>query len=276
MSQKARRATTEEDAALYDSEVVPRYTSHFAQLILEEFDSPLGGTILDVGCGTGHPTFELLSRIQDTGRVVAIDNDGAMVDVARRRAHEALGTRVFFKVADVESLQFGDGVFDTVVGNLLIGHIDDPPTVLAELLRVLVPGGRLLVTRPLQGTFQEVLDMFREVALRRGIPELRQRTDEIAAKYPTLGAFGAQIRAAGFSDVKVRERHFRLPFRNARSLFTDPVVRAIGIAEWRWIAGLSDDGPELVEEVERCLNIYFGGGALSLSVNAGLVGCTRR
>jgi len=270
-----RSTTTEEDAALYESHVVPRYTTHFSELVLAELGSSIGGTVLDVGCGTGHPTFELLGRLAEGGRIIAVDSDSALLDLARRRGHEHVGTRVFFKVADARALDFGDEVFDVVVGNLLLEEVHEPAAVLSELIRVLAPGGRLLVTRPLSGTFEEVLDMFREVALRHDLPAVHRRADEVAARYPTAGAFGALLRAAELSDIELQQQSFRLSFRNAKVLFTDPVVRFLGLPSWRWIAGFEPRGLEHLEEVERCLDVYFGGGPLSLTVNAGLATGTR-
>ena len=116
--------------------------------------------------------------------------------------------------------------------------------------------------------------MFREVALRADLPDLEQRANEIAKRYPSPGAFGAQLRAAGFTNVSVEEEVFRMPFRNAKVLFTDPVVRFVGLPEWRWIAGFDPRGPEHMDEVERCLDTYVGGGPISLTVNAGLVSAT--
>lgn len=268
-------ATTEQEAALYDSVVVPRYSSLFAQMILREVPEGARATVLDVRCGTGHPAFELLRRLDESGRVVAIDPHPAFVELARRRALDLAGKRIFFKAGSAETLEFGDQVFDLVVGNLVMGHIEQPADALAEMQRVLVPGGTLLLTRPLAGTFEEVLDMFREVALREDLPAVQQRADAVAGRYPTGQRLANQIRTAGFADVRVDEDTFRLPFRSARDIFSDPLLRFVGLPEWRWIAGMDAGGTRVLEEVERCLDVYFAGGPLSLTVHAGLVRATR-
>ncbi len=264
-------ATTEQEAALYDAVVVPRYSSLFAQMILREVPEGVRATILDVGCGTGHPSFELLRRLDESGRVVAIDLDPALIELARRRALDLAGKRLFFKVGDAEDLEFGDQVFDMVVGNLVLGHLERPGDALSEMRRVLVPRGTVLLTRALAGTFEEVLDMFREVALREDLPAVRQRADAVAARQATAQAFANQVRAAGFSDVDVEEDTFRLPFRSAKEVFGDPLLRFVGLPEWRWIAGLDATGAHVLEDVERSLEVYFAGGPLSLTVRAGRV-----
>lgn len=264
-------STTEQEAALYDAVVVPRYSALFTRMLLREIPQGARATVLDVGCGTGHPAFELLRRLDTGARVIAIDRDPALVDLARRRALDLEGKRIFFKAAPAEEMQFGDQVFDVVVGNLVIAQIDQQAEALAEMRRVLVPGGRLLLTRAMAGTFTEVLDMFHEVALREDLPQVQQRVDTVAARYPTDAVFASAARAAGFEDVEVRQEVFRLPFRSAREIFTDPLVRFVGLPEWRWIAGMDQDGARVLEEVERSLEIYFAGGPLSLTVHAGLL-----
>lgn len=264
-------STTDQEAALYEAVVVPRYSSLFAQMILRQIPEGTRSTILDVGCGTGHPAFEMLRRLDDAGRVVAIDPDAALVELARRRALDLVGKRLFFKVGTAEALEFGDQVFDFVVGNLVMSHLEHPADALAEMRRVLVPGGRLLLTRALAGTFEEILDIFREVSLREDLPAVQQRADAIAASYPASHVLGNQVRAAGFEAVDVEEDTFRLPFRSAKEIFGDPLVRFVGMPEWRWIAGLDAPGAQLLKEVERSLDVYFAGGPLSLTVRAGLV-----
>lgn len=267
--------TTSEDAQLYDAVVVPRYSQHFGRLIVREVLPGTRARILDVGCGTGHPAFDLLKRLDDGGRIVAIDRDPALVDLARTRALGEAGRRIFFKTESVESLSFGDDVFEAVIGNLVLGSMDRPGEALSEMRRVLTPGGRLLLTRALAGTFEEILDMFREVALRRDQPSVAHRVEIVAARYPAPSAVVAQVRAAGFEEVRVESETFKIPFRDAHELFEDALIRFVALSEWRWIAGFETGGERLMQEVEKSLDTYFGGGPLSLTVHAGIIKARR-
>ena len=270
-SPRMAAVTTSKDAAVYDAHVVPRYSSLFGRLLLSKVPARERVQVLDVGCGTGHPAIEMLARIGEGGRVIAIDPDTALLDVARRRALDDAGRRIFFKSASAEKLDFGNEVFDIVTGNLTFGAWLQPETALAELHRVLVDGGLLLLTHALEGTFEEVLDMFREIALRRDNKALSARIERIAGRYPTPATLEAVIANAGFSDVRVITEEFQMPFRSARELLTDPALRFIAVPEWRWIAGFEDGGDKILEEVPKTLDTYFGGGPISLRVRAGLV-----
>jgi ubiquinone/menaquinone biosynthesis C-methylase UbiE len=264
-----------QEAALYDSVVVPRYSALFSRPMLDAIPNGTRGQVLDLGCGTGHPALDVLRRMADHGRVIAIDRDSGLIDLARRRAVEASGKRIFFKVESMDELSFGDEVFDLAVGNLIFGALDadasavGEKTALGEIRRVLVPGGRALLSRPLAGTFEEVLDMLREVVLRRDLTAAQKRLDVLGSRHPTAEAWATQLSGVGFQDVQVDVVEHRLAFKNARELFADPLVRVVAMPEWRWIAGLEPGSETVLEDAERALDTYFAGGPLSLTVMAG-------
>jgi len=99
-------------------------------------------TALELGCGTG---FFLLNLKQagviEEGHVT--DLSPGMVVVARRNAR-SLGFEVDGRVADAESIPYPDDTFDLVVGHAVLHHIPDVQLALAEVLRVLKPGGRFV------------------------------------------------------------------------------------------------------------------------------------
>lgn len=257
------------DAAVYDAHVVPRYSSLFGRMLLAHVPENERVQVLDVGCGTGHPALEILARLDPGGRVIAIDPDSALLDLARRRALDESGRRIFFKAASAEELDFGNEVFDVVTGNLAMSAWQAPEQALTELSRVLVDGGRLLLTQALDGTFEEIFDMFRELALRRDDGPLAARVDRVLLRYPSPQTLEAVIANAGFSDVRVVTEEFQLPFGSAREIVADPMLRFVAVPEWRWMAGFDEDG--LLDEIVRMLDTYFGGGPLTLRVHAGLV-----
>ena len=103
-----------------------------------------GQHVLDVGCGTGDLTRPIAAIVGSLGRVVGVDYSRVMVDEARRRAADE-GSPVEFEQGDIHRLQFGDSAFDRVQVRLVFQHLPNPRAVLAELLRVLKPGGKLAI-----------------------------------------------------------------------------------------------------------------------------------
>lgn len=99
-----------------------------------------GQRILDAGCGAGQIMSDLLLR---GARVSGFDVSPAMIEIARGR----LGDEVDLRVADLgEPLPYSDNAFDVVIASLALHYVEDWARTLAELRRVLVPSGRLLVS----------------------------------------------------------------------------------------------------------------------------------
>ena len=130
----------------YDAHVMPRLiTRACGQPGIEDRRRaivPLArGRVFELGCGGG-----LNQALYDYDRVTAfsgIDPHGKLLARARQRA-EARGWPVDIRQGAGEDIPFPDGSFDTVVCTYTLCSVDDPARVMAEMRRVLAPGGRLL------------------------------------------------------------------------------------------------------------------------------------
>jgi SAM-dependent methyltransferase len=98
--QPKRSLKVEKLARIYDDEIAPVWGSRFGKMLLRGLALPERGQVLDVSCGTGWPTIEILRRMTDGSRLIAIDASSAMLDVARRKVSDLgpLGKKgVFFR-----------------------------------------------------------------------------------------------------------------------------------------------------------------------------------
>ena len=109
--------------------------------LVDEIDPRPGQRILDVATGTGMVAAELLRRASCT--VVGVDQSAEMLGRARARFAGAPPERVELVEAQAERLPFGDASFDGLTFTYLLRYVDDPPATLAELARVVRPGGRV-------------------------------------------------------------------------------------------------------------------------------------
>ncbi|MEV5449692.1 class I SAM-dependent methyltransferase [Streptomyces sp. NPDC052535] len=102
--------------------------------------SRAGGRVLEVAVGTGLNLPLYPADVELTG----LEWSPAMLDIARRRA-DGLGRTATLRVGDAQAMPFDDASFDTVVATLSLCAIPDEKRAVAEMVRVLRPGGRLLL-----------------------------------------------------------------------------------------------------------------------------------
>ena len=135
-----------------------------------------GDQVLDVGCGTGDLTLAAKAAAGPTGRVSGIDAASEMIEVARRKAAKA-HVEIDFKVDLIERLSFPDNTLDVVLSSLMMHHLPDDlkRAGLAEIYRVLKPGGRLLVVdfkRPTSSLGQMLMPVLMHRSMPSGAQDL--------------------------------------------------------------------------------------------------------
>jgi ubiquinone/menaquinone biosynthesis C-methylase UbiE len=113
-------------------------------LILDGLRLQPGMRVLDVGCGLGADAFELAPLVGPDGLVTGVDFSQSLISEAVRRGADR-GLHVKFEVGDAQALRFSDNSFDAVRTERMLMHVLDGSRALAEMARVLRPGGRMVV-----------------------------------------------------------------------------------------------------------------------------------
>jgi ubiquinone/menaquinone biosynthesis C-methylase UbiE len=180
-----------------------------------------GPRVLDLGIGPGTAALETW-RADPSRRHVGLDRSAPMLRLARRRA-AALGLAQPLVRADALRLPFRDGAVDGVIGHSVLYLLDDPARALAEVRRVLRPGGGLAFLEPREGPAR--LGEARAsggawhafaMAMWRGMSRLHRRYDEAALAgllaragfagaraWPVLSGFG--VMAAAVRDERAQQ-----------------------------------------------------------------------
>lgn len=200
--------------------IVPRYdrlnrlmTLGQDQLWRRAVARQIGGRVgwaLDVGTGTGDLALALAS--QPGVAVVGVDFVEAMLEVASRKARVGSAGVVSFAAADALALPFADATFDWVTNGFLLRNVADLTAALAEMVRVLRPGGRLLcleITHPPAALapffglyFGRVVPLLG--ALIAGAPQAYQYLPASLGPLPAADRLAALLREAGLVNVSYR------------------------------------------------------------------------
>jgi SAM-dependent methyltransferase len=149
-------------------------------------------TILDVGCGGGR-TVHTLARVASEGKVHGIDYSAASVAASRRTNSQMIAAgRVEIRQSTVSSLPFPDGTFDLVTAVETHYYWPNPPEDLREILRVLKPGGKLVL---IAETYKSMrFDFVYRLAM--GL---------LRATYLSVREHNDLLTSAGYSEVQIFE-----------------------------------------------------------------------
>jgi len=162
-----------------------------------------GCSVLDVGSGIGEFLIELALAYPGV-QAVGVDSSRSLTVTARRRA-EAAGAEVVFAVGDCERLDFADGSFDRVNCSRVLLHLEQPAMAVAEMGRVLVPGGRMVLWEP---DFDALMIDSDDLATARAVREALTaglRNPDIGRRLPRL------VAAAGLELAEVSGRAVPVP-----------------------------------------------------------------
>lgn len=175
-------------------------------------ESKPGGTVLDLCAGTCDLAILQAERVGANGRVVACDLNAEMLEIGRQKvAKRGYDNRVTCVRGNAESLQFETNTFDALTVAFGLRNVTHLNMALAEMHRVLTPGGRavcLEFSRPTGAAFRKAYDFYSFTVLPKiGTLIARDRTgvyqylpDSIRL-FPGQDDFAAMWRQAGFRDV---------------------------------------------------------------------------
>ncbi len=249
---------TFDDGAAYEL-FMGRWSRAVGAVFLDWLGVQPGAHWLDVGCGTGVLT-ELIVDTTTPASVFAVDPALSQIEYARRRLTKA--PRVQFHSADAQALPFATGAIDVVASALVINFVPDRPGAVAEMRRVVRPGGlvagyvwdfaadrspswpmRLALRAigaddpPVPGTADSTLDMLRALFEAAGFERTAVRAIEVAQAFPDFNAFW-RAQTPGYSRIG------------------------------KTVAGLSDADLARMRDVARAALTAMGDGSIAYSARA--------
>lgn len=238
-----------------------RWSRRVAPLFLEWLAVPPGGSWIDVGCGTGALSAAVLERCQPE-RVVGVDPSVAFTEVARGQLQDA---RFRVHTADAAALPGSDGAFAACVSGLALNFMPDKAKAVAEMVRVVEPGGLVgLYVWDYAGHMQ-IMRRFFDAAYELD-PASRRFDDGFNAPICRPGPLAALFEAAGLARVDVTPIDIPVAFADFEAYWT-PFLGGTGSAP-KYCASLSASARERLRDTLRSRLPTGPDGEILLAVRA--------
>jgi len=268
----ARGAEKQERLAkVFDGDVWPLFGRRFLQLLLRELDLRPAAATLEIGCATGELTLELARRLDEASQITALELSAPLA--ARAQAKVAATPRTQRRVSIVQTatplhptLVLPDSTYDICVSNLGLAAAPEPERTVAELANMLKPGGELVLTVPLRGTWGELLDIYRDVLRDDRRTEALAALDAYVAGFPEGDTCARWLEQAGLSNVEIAVDRWEVLFQSAREFFFAPLINLGPLSRWKQIAGRGDEMQDVFYFVKQAIDTYFEGRAFSVTI----------
>lgn len=196
MNKVTYRTFSDNGAENYERYFVPAIGHPVSAELLAAANLRSGERVLDVGCGTGVIARQAAEAVGPTGAVTGIDVSPEMIDLAGTLPTS--GAPIEWREGDAVKLPFAEESFDVALCQLSLMFIEDRAAATQEMHRVLVPGGRVLISTP--GTIQPTFELMEQAIVEHISPDLAGFVRMVFSMHdPTVHA--GLMKAAGFDNV---------------------------------------------------------------------------
>jgi ubiquinone/menaquinone biosynthesis C-methylase UbiE len=226
-------SAAKESAYRYDLFITPDWRDRFDSLITESIKIPLEGLILDVNCGTGAYAIELAERMKGKGEVIGVDPSADRLEIARAKALVKKAKDVSFEQGIASDLQFESHRYDVVIGDASMSHALEIPDVLAEMVRVVRPEGRVILKMATRGSFDEFFSVYWEALHDTGMDDaVWSSLERLINERHTLSEAEAMAEQSGLRNIESFKSREEFIFESAENFIEAPLIADYFLTEW--------------------------------------------
>ncbi|MDQ6654103.1 MAG: class I SAM-dependent methyltransferase [Acidobacteriota bacterium] len=261
--------TNKELAFLHELFVATDWGERFAALIDEHVVLPKEGRALYVASGTGSHSIALQERSDDDLKFLCIDENEESLELARAKA-TVLKDKTEFRHGSVDRLALANNKFDIVVGDGSLIHTERIPTMLAEMVRVAVPGAMVALSLPTFSSFGEFFSIHWEALHNCSLMDHEAEVGNLISVLPSVSAVEEMAEQAGLDEVVSWTRIEEFDYDSGETFLNSPLIADFLMQIW--LKSLPEDSHEqVVNEIARLINEERHEAEFALSVKATLV-----
>lgn len=263
------RKSTRELAFLHDLYIATDWGDRFAELIDEHVELPKEGRALYVEAGTGGHALALQERAGDKVEWTCVDQNEECLEVARAKA-VAVHESTQFQCENAQSLSFGDGQFDLVLGNASFTLSANLKEFLAELVRVTRPGGTVAWWLPTASSFGEFFSIYWEALQRAGVADHGVEVERLITGLPTISDIERWTEDAGTEDVVSWTTIEEFDYESGEQFFNSPLITDFLLPNWLHSIA-AEVQTTVMNELKQIIDEERHSGEFSLTLKATLV-----
>lgn len=224
---------SKELAFRYDLFIAPDWRGRFDTLVNESIEMPVEGRILDVNCGTGAHAIELAARMRGKGEVIGIDPSAERIALARAKVQVSKLEEVRFEQGMGSDLPFDSNEFSAVVGDASMLPANEIEEVLAEMVRVAQPEGRVVLRLTTHGSFGEFFSIYWEALHEAGIDnDVWTLLERLVNEHSTVSDAELVAKRVGLRNIASFISREEFDYETAGEFLESPLIKDCFLSDW--------------------------------------------
>ena len=256
-------------AFLHDLYIATDWGERFAELVDEHVKLPKEGRALYIAAGTGGHAMALQERAGDKLRLLCVDENDECLELARVKA-AALHEQTEFQREKLDTLSLNHDQFDLVLANASLIRPADLKPMLAEMVRVAMPGATVAWWLPTFSSFGEFFSIYWEALLGAQLEDHGVDVETLITDLPTVSDVEGWAAQSGLQDVASWTAIEEFDYESGEQFLNSPLITDFLLQNW--LQSVPESARErVVQELVRIIDEERHSGEFALTVKATLV-----
>ena len=254
---------------LYDLFVAPDWGERFAELADEHIVLPEEGQALYLVSGTGGHAIALRERAGENLKFISIDENEECLELARAKA-SAVKDPTEFRQGRIDSLDLGDDQFDFAFGDASLIDPGRVPKMLAEMVRVVKPGGTVALSLATASSFAEFFSIYWEALYNSDLMDHESDIESLISERLTVSETESLAEREGLEEVRSWTRIEEFEYDSGEQFLNAPLISDFLMKDWLEFIP-EDSRAQVSQEIAQIINEERHNAEFALSVKATLI-----